>query len=50
MNNVPILELQIVDQAGKKFGLLAGRDDAELHWLAWELTQAIAGGKTEAAE
>lgn len=50
MNNVPILELQIVDQAGKKFGLLAGRDDAELHWLAWELTQAVSGRKTEVAE
>jgi hypothetical protein len=43
MNEVPILELQIRDQSGKKLGLLAGRSDAELRWLAWELTQATTG-------
>jgi hypothetical protein len=45
MNDVPILELQITDRSGKKLGILAGRADDELHWLAYELTQAVASAQ-----
>lgn len=41
VNDVPIRELQIFDGGGAKFGLLAGRSDAELDWLAAELRQAL---------
>jgi len=41
VNNVPILELQIVDREGRKMGLLAGHSDEELRWLAYELYQAV---------
>lgn len=34
VNNQDILELQIYDQQAGKYGLLAGRDHAELVWLA----------------
>jgi hypothetical protein len=34
VNDRPLLELQIYDQDGDKFGVLCGRSDAELHWLA----------------
>ncbi len=40
VNDVPIRELQIFDDGATKFGLLAGRSDAELDWLAAELRQA----------
>lgn len=40
VNDVPVRELQIRDHDGSKFGLLAGRSDAELEWLAYELRQA----------
>jgi hypothetical protein len=40
VNDVPVRELQIRDHDGTKFGLLAGRSDAELEWLAYELRQA----------
>jgi hypothetical protein len=42
VNDVPVLELQIHAKAGKKMGLLAGRDEAELHWLATRLRRALA--------
>ncbi len=41
VNNVPIRELQIFDGGAAKFGLLAGRSEAELDWLAAELRQAL---------
>jgi hypothetical protein len=41
VNDVDVLELQIHDTAGKKFGILAGRSDDELAWLAYELRQAL---------
>jgi hypothetical protein len=41
VNDVPVLELQIFDGGGNKFGLLAGRSDEELEWLAYELRQAL---------
>src|SRR5262245_6673640 len=41
VNDIPVLELQIFDGGANKFGLLAGRSDAELHWLANELRSAL---------
>ncbi len=43
MNRQPLPELQILPHLGegKKFGLLAGRDEAELRWLATLLRQAL---------
>ena len=41
VNDVPVLELQIFDASGQKFGLLAGRGDNELKWLASELRAAL---------
>jgi hypothetical protein len=40
VNGVPVNELRIYDTAGSKFGLLAGRKDEELEWLAHELREA----------
>jgi len=40
VNDVPVNELRIYDTAGNKFGLLAGRTDEELEWLAHELREA----------
>jgi len=37
VNDKPVLELQIFDGGAAKFGLLAGRTDAELEWMAAEL-------------
>jgi hypothetical protein len=45
VNSVPVLELQIHDGGGK-FGLLSGRSDAELEWIASELRQALGVGPT----
>ena len=41
VNDKPILELQIYGQSGGKFGLLAGRADEELRWIASELRTAL---------
>jgi hypothetical protein len=41
VNDKPVLELQIFDGGAHKFGLLAGRTDDELHWLANELRAAL---------
>ena len=41
VNNRPVLELQIHPRTGKKVGLLAGRDEEELRWLATKLRQAL---------
>src|SRR5262245_55867066 len=40
VNDKPVLELQIHDSDGERLGLLAGRSDDELAWLAHELRQA----------
>jgi hypothetical protein len=40
VNGVPVLQLQIHDADGKQVGLLAGRSDEELEWLAHELRTA----------
>jgi hypothetical protein len=34
VNETPVLELQVHDGDGRHFGLLAGRDEAELKWIA----------------
>jgi hypothetical protein len=34
VNNRPVLELQIHARNAPKFGMLSGRSDAELQWLA----------------
>ena len=47
VNDKPVLELQIIDAARRKMGLLAGRRDDELRWLAYELRLAL--GIQEAA-
>jgi hypothetical protein len=41
VNDEAVLELQILDGGGSKFGLLAGRSNDELHWLASELRTAL---------
>lgn len=41
VNDRPVLELQIDDGGETKFGLLAGRSDDELHWLAAELSASL---------
>jgi hypothetical protein len=40
VNDKPVLELQIHDADGDRLGLLAGRSDEELAWLAGELRRA----------
>jgi hypothetical protein len=41
VNHRPVIELQIFPRTGRKFGLLAGRDVAELQWIAAVLRQAL---------
>jgi hypothetical protein len=37
VNDVPVLELQVHPRVGKKVGLLSGRDEQELRWMATRL-------------
>ena len=41
VNDKPVLELQIYDGGASKFGILAGRRDEELRWLADTLREAL---------
>jgi hypothetical protein len=41
VNGRPVLELQIHPVGGKKWGLLAGRDEDELRWMATALRRAL---------
>lgn len=41
VNDHPVMELQIHPRSGKKLGLLAGRNENELRWLASRLRQAL---------
>lgn len=41
VNDVPIQELQIEGGPHSKFGMLAGRSNDELAWLAYEIRQAL---------
>jgi hypothetical protein len=42
VNDRPVLELQIHPLDGKKWGMLAGRDEDELRWMATRLRRALA--------
>jgi hypothetical protein len=44
VNDRPVLELQIHPRTGKRIGLLAGRDEEEIRWLATELRHALQVG------
>ena len=41
VNDRPVIELQIHPVSGKKFGVLAGRNEEELRWMATELRRAL---------
>lgn len=41
VNNRPVVELQIHPRAGRKVGLLAGRNEDELRWMAGRLRSAL---------
>jgi len=41
VNDEPVMELHIEPKEGKRFGLLYGRDLAELEWIATVLRQAL---------
>jgi len=41
VNDKPVLELQIFDGGASKIGMLSGRSDEELRWLAAELRAAL---------
>jgi hypothetical protein len=41
VNDKPILELQIFSESPARFGLLCGRSDDELRWIASELRAAL---------
>ena len=44
LNDVPIKELQIIPNDGKKFGCLSQLDDDELVWIAAELNEGLGLG------
>lgn len=41
VNDEPVIELQIVPMKGKKFGMLSGRNEEELRWIAVKLRHAL---------
>ena len=41
VNGVPVMQLHIVPRAGSPYGLLTGRDEAELEWIATQLRRAL---------
>jgi hypothetical protein len=41
VNDRPVLELQVHPRKGKKVGLLAGRNEEELRWMAAQLRRAL---------
>jgi hypothetical protein len=41
VNDEDVLELQIVPRAGLKYGLLTGRDENEIAWIADVLRQKL---------
>ena len=49
VNGVPLIELQIHPRAGGKSGFLAGRDAAELQWIAAVLRHALGASPVPAA-
>jgi len=48
VNHVAVLELHVVPRQGKPVGLLCGRDNLELAWLATVLRRALAVPRAEA--
>jgi hypothetical protein len=44
VNDVPIMELQVHNNAGKKQGFLSGRNDDELEWLAAMISAKLQRG------
>jgi hypothetical protein len=45
VNDKPVLELQIYDGGAHKFGLLSGRTNEELYWIAAELRAVLGVGE-----
>jgi hypothetical protein len=41
VNHRPVIQLQIHPRAGKKVGLLSGRNEDELRWMATRLRRAL---------
>jgi hypothetical protein len=41
VNDRPVIELQVHPTAGKKAGFLAGRDEADLRWMASQLRRVL---------
>lgn len=41
VNDVPVMQLQIVPRSGSHYGLLTGRDEAELEWIATHLRRCL---------
>jgi hypothetical protein len=40
-HKTPVLQLQIVPQKGKRYGMLTGRDEPELDWIAALLRRTL---------
>lgn len=49
VNDVPVMQLHIVPRTGAKYGLLTGRDEAELEWMATHLRRYLARPRATAA-
>ena len=41
VNDVPVIELQVHPRVGSKIGLLSGRDEQELRWIATRLRAVL---------
>lgn len=41
VNDVPVMQLHIVPRKGSPYGLLTGRDEAELEWMATHLRRCL---------
>lgn len=50
VNDVPVMQLHIVPRAGSPYGLLTGRDEAELEWMATLLRRALPKRKSSPNE
>ncbi len=50
VNDVPVLQLQIASNDNVVFGMLTGRSEDELEWLAWMLRRAVFPTSDETSE
>ncbi len=50
VNDVPVMQLHIVPRTGAKYGLLTGRDEAELEWMATHLRRYLSGARDAASD